>query len=136
MAHQADLRLKQLHWLIGKRSKLRENLKLLLYKAILKPIWTYGIQLWGTASVSNRNRIQRFQNKCLRLIADAHPYHENSVIHKELGMPWVAEEISRFSERYAKRLDNHPNHLAINLLDNSETIRRLQRKHPLDLPHL
>jgi hypothetical protein len=27
----------------------------LLYKTILKPIWTYGIlvQLWGTASTSN-----------------------------------------------------------------------------------
>jgi len=33
---------------------LNEN-KLLLYKAILKPIWAYGIQLWGTAFNSNRN---------------------------------------------------------------------------------
>jgi hypothetical protein len=24
-----------------------------MYKTILKPIWTYGIQLWGTASTSN-----------------------------------------------------------------------------------
>jgi len=59
---------------------------------MLKPIWTYGIQLWGTASVSNRIRIQRFQ-KCLRLVADALPYHENSTIHKELGMPCVAASV-------------------------------------------
>jgi hypothetical protein len=27
--------------------------KILLYKTILKPIWTYGIPLWGAASNSN-----------------------------------------------------------------------------------
>jgi hypothetical protein len=35
--------------------------KLLVYKAILKPIWTYGIQLWGTASNSNVDISERFQ---------------------------------------------------------------------------
>ncbi|EDX10594.1 GD12537 [Drosophila simulans] len=64
---QADARLRQMHWLIGRGSKLRQNHKILVYKAILKPIWTYGIQLWGTASHTNRLRIQRFQNRCLRI---------------------------------------------------------------------
>jgi len=131
---QADARLRQMHWLIGRGSKLRQNHKILVYKAILKPIWTYGIQLWGTASHTNRLRIQRFQNRCLRIACNAHPYHENVAIHRELGIPQVADEISRLSERYLKRLENHPNHLATNLLDNSQTSRRLMRRHPLDLP--
>jgi len=29
------------------------------------PIWTYSVQLWGTASDSNVEIIQRFQNKYL-----------------------------------------------------------------------
>ncbi|KAL4085079.1 hypothetical protein QTP88_027371 [Uroleucon formosanum] len=37
--------------------------KLLLYKLLLRPIWSYGLQLWGSAKVSNTNCIQRFQNK-------------------------------------------------------------------------
>jgi hypothetical protein len=45
--------------------------KLLLYKTILKPIWTYGIQLCGTASTSNVEILERFQSKVLRLIVDA-----------------------------------------------------------------
>jgi hypothetical protein len=44
--------------------------KLLLYKSILKPIWTYGIQLWGTASTSNIEILERFQSKALRIIVD------------------------------------------------------------------
>jgi hypothetical protein len=46
---QLGLTLTKMHWLLGRQSKLSTNKKL-LYKAILKPIWTYGIQLWGTAS--------------------------------------------------------------------------------------
>jgi hypothetical protein len=45
--------------------------KLLLYKAVLKPIWTYGIQLWGTASSSNIEILQRFQSKTLQSILNA-----------------------------------------------------------------
>jgi hypothetical protein len=33
--------------------KLDLNNKLLIYKVAIKPIWTYGIQLWGTAPTSN-----------------------------------------------------------------------------------
>jgi hypothetical protein len=43
----------KMHWLLGRQSHLSTSNKLLLYKTILKPIWTYGIQLWGTASTSN-----------------------------------------------------------------------------------
>jgi hypothetical protein len=50
---QLGLTLTKTHWLLGRKSKLSTTNKLLLYKTILKPIWTYGIQLWGTASTSN-----------------------------------------------------------------------------------
>jgi hypothetical protein len=44
---QLNLKGKQMHWLLGGRSTLSIASKLLLYKAVLKYIWTYGIQLWG-----------------------------------------------------------------------------------------
>jgi hypothetical protein len=47
------LTLTKMHWLLGRKSQLPTTNKLLLYKTILKPIWTYDIQLWGTASTSN-----------------------------------------------------------------------------------
>ena len=42
-----DFRYKRMYWLIGRNSALSLHNKLLLYKQILKPICTYGIQLWG-----------------------------------------------------------------------------------------
>ena len=48
---------------MGRRSALTTHNKLVLYKQILKPVWTYGIQLWGCTKPSNIAIIQRFQNK-------------------------------------------------------------------------
>jgi hypothetical protein len=60
-----------MYWLLGRKSPLSLSNKLLLYKTILKPIWIYGIQLWGTASISNIEILERFQSKALRMIAHA-----------------------------------------------------------------
>jgi hypothetical protein len=49
-----------MYWLFGWRSKLSTRNKILIYKAILNPFWTYGIQLWGTASISNVEILERF----------------------------------------------------------------------------
>jgi hypothetical protein len=61
---QFNLKAKQINWLLG-RSPLSIESKLLLYKAVLRPIRTYGIQLWGTASNSNIEILQCFQSKTL-----------------------------------------------------------------------
>jgi hypothetical protein len=37
--------LTKMYWLLGRKSQLSLSNKLLLYKTILKPIWSYGIQL-------------------------------------------------------------------------------------------
>jgi hypothetical protein len=36
-------------------------------QAILKPIWTYGIQLHGPASTSDIEILERFRSKTLRM---------------------------------------------------------------------
>lgn len=37
----------QLGWLLRRKSKLAVELKLRMYTAVMKPIWTYGLQLGG-----------------------------------------------------------------------------------------
>jgi hypothetical protein len=88
-----DLRHKELHWLLGRKSHLTVDNKLLLYKSIITPIQTYGIELWGCACKSNIAVIQRCQSKILRAIVDAPWYVTNDMIHKDLGIPTVHEVI-------------------------------------------
>jgi len=68
-----------MHWLFDSKSQLSTENKLLLCKAILKPIWAYDIQLRDTASNSNIKILQRFQNKSLRIIVDA-PWYRDSTL--------------------------------------------------------
>jgi regulatory protein YycI of two-component signal transduction system YycFG len=91
---------------------------------VLKPIWTYGISLWGTASISNINILQRFQSKALRMILKAPWFVSNATIHKDSKILFVEEEILKFSSKYLKKLENHTNYLALNLLDNSQHVYR------------
>ena len=66
---QFQLKTKRMYWILGPRSKLSLNNKLLLYKTELKPIWTYGIQLWGSVFYSNVNIIQKYQSKTLMVFS-------------------------------------------------------------------
>ena len=123
-----------MYWLLGKKSELSLRNKIVLYKTVLKPVWTYGIQLWGTTSNSNIEIIQRFQSKTFRLILNAPWFVSNNTIHNDLDIPYVKSEIGNFSNRYLQRLSDHVNPLAIALPDESEEVRRLNRHHVLDLP--
>ena len=69
--------LKKFYWLIGRRSNLSMQNKITLYKTVIKPVWTYGIQLWGTASNSNIEILQRFQSKTPRSLINAPWYVTN-----------------------------------------------------------
>ena len=129
---QLKIKLKKFYWLIGRRSNLNIQSKIMLYKAILKPVWTYGIQLWGTASNSNIEILQRFQSKTLRSLINAPWYVTNETIHRDLKIPTVKEEICKFRNRYNIRVNNHRNPLVTQLLDTTDQIRRLKRQYPLD----
>jgi hypothetical protein len=76
-----------MYWLIGRKSKLSTSNKLLVYKTILKQIWTYGIQVWGIVSTSNIEILERFQSKALRMIVYAPWYVPNTVIPRDLQIP-------------------------------------------------
>jgi hypothetical protein len=146
---QLGITLTKMYWLLGRKLKLSTSNKLLIYKTILKPILTYGIQLWDTASTSNIEILERFQSKALRMIVDAPWYVPNTVIR----IPTVKEEtrryylrgfspranytdraiIRRYSCQYSARLSTHPNDLIVNPIELPGK-RRLRRNLPNDLP--
>jgi hypothetical protein len=70
--YKMGITLTKMYWLLGHKSKFFTSNKILIYKAILKPIWTYGLQLWGTTSTPNIEILEGFQSKALR-IKRTHP---------------------------------------------------------------
>jgi hypothetical protein len=107
--------------------------KLILYKSIIKPIWTYGIQLWGSTEPSNTQIIQRIQSKVLRAITNAPWYVSNPTLHIDLQVPCVTDEIRRLSLLYNQRLQGHNNKLIEEIRNPPNVTRRLKRQRPSDL---
>lgn len=120
---------RSMNWLMGRNSTLSLDNKLLLYNSILKPIWLYGIQLWGVASPSNIQCIQRAQNAILRTIVKAPWFSRNDEIHEYLKTPTIKQEIESHKKLYSERLARHPNLLASKLLEPTDVVKRLKRSH-------
>lgn len=129
---QIKLRCVKMNWLIGKHSNLSLDCKVLLYKMVLKPIWTYGIQLWGSACASNIIKLQRVQSRILRTMVNAPWYVRNTNLHRDLHIETVADTIQQYSRKYQLKLEQHPNALAREILERPR-YRRLKKKDPLDL---
>jgi hypothetical protein len=94
----------------------------MVYKEILQPVWTYGIQLWECTKQSNIDIIQRFQNKVLRNIDDSRLYIRNADLQRDLQMEVVKNGTGKFAKMHEERLLHHLNFEAIQLLDNGELV--------------
>jgi len=132
---QEELTLKyiKMYWLMGRYSALSVYNKLMLYQQVLKPVLSYGIQLWGCTSQSNRNIIQRFQRWVLRGIVDAPWYIRNDNLHKDLDVETVDSVIKNYAQSHEQRLQRHTNVEALQLLNNDGLVRRLKRTKPFEL---
>jgi hypothetical protein len=53
-----NIKTRELYWILGRHSPLSLLNKTLIYKVVLRPVWTYGIELWGCASTSNIEILQ------------------------------------------------------------------------------
>jgi hypothetical protein len=127
------LKYRKMYWLMGRYSALSVYNKLMLYQQVLKRVWTYGIELWGCTSQSNRNIIQRFQNTVLRGIVDAPWYIRNDNLHKDLDVETVDSVIKKYVQSHEQRLQRHINVEALQLLNNDGLVRRLKRTKPFEL---
>jgi hypothetical protein len=58
------------------KAKHNEDMTIFPY-SIIKPIWVYGVEIWGCASKTNISIIQRSQSKILRMITNAPWYVSN-----------------------------------------------------------
>ena len=69
-----------------KKSHLSIENKLLIYKVVINPIWSYGIELWGCASKFNIVVMQRSQPKTITAIANAPWYVRNRTLHTDFNI--------------------------------------------------
>jgi hypothetical protein len=117
-----DLKVKDLYWIIGRKSPASLESKALLYKTIIKPIWTY-IELWGCASKSHIAKMQRSQSKILRMIIKAPWYVTNQTLHDDLKVSFIKDVIQEKSINHHDKLENHSNPILKPLVEQQQRSR-------------
>ncbi|GBN55988.1 RNA-directed DNA polymerase from mobile element jockey [Araneus ventricosus] len=101
----------QLSSLVARWSTLPMKHKLLLYKAIIRPVLMYGSQVWGSTSLMNIKKLQVFQNKQLMHIVNAPWYVRRKVIHDDLKIEPISEFIKKTSTRFFNKIPQISNEL-------------------------
>ena len=91
--------------------------------------WTAGESLGQTYLTQMSLRLQ---NKILRMATNAPWYVPNHVLHSDLQMPTIREEISRLSSNYKAKIEVHPNKLTTSLFE-KQGPGRLRRYSPAEL---
>jgi hypothetical protein len=122
-----------MNWLINNKSQLSLENKIIIYKAIIKPVWTYGIELWGCSIPSNTKILQTFQSKTLRKLANAPWYISTVTLHNNLCMPYVTEVVRTYAKNHKNQTAQNNIQLIRDMFNQPGTGRRLNRMWPEDL---
>jgi hypothetical protein len=92
-----------------KSEHLSANIKLTLYKTLIRSIMTYAFPAWEFAANTHLLKLQRLQNKVLRTIdnfARRTPVRE---LHKAFNIPYIYDYIKKLYRRQAEVIQNHEN---------------------------
>ena len=87
LAHSA---LAKLYPLIAKNSSLKRIIKIRLYPMCVRPIITYGHQIWAAAAKSYTNKVQVMQNKFLRIILNRQRRTPIALLHQQANIPTIS----------------------------------------------
>lgn len=115
-----------------KDSTLPTHLKLLVYKLYIRPIFTYAAPLLANAPITQMNRLQVMQNKCLRMALSMPRYTMVTELHELAKIPTVAEFIKKLSDSFYDRSRNVANDF-VNSLGTYNLPPNLRIKHRLPM---
>lgn len=111
IAKKAFLLIKKLYPLMANGSRMNMDNKLRLYKAIIRPTITYGCSVWQNTGKQNIIKLQRIQNKCLRIILGKDRFTRIEEMHAEANMEYLHEYIQKLSQNVFEKIERHENPL-------------------------
>jgi hypothetical protein len=130
---ELNIKFGKIYWLLGHNYEVSVHNKMILYKQVIHPVWSYGIQLWGCPNDSNIQVIHRYQTKVQKCIFNSPWYFQNGDLHCDLGIEAVTDIIAMLVSSDEKRLQNHINFEASRLLNVNSITRQLKQKKPFEL---
>ena len=100
--------LRKIYPLISRNSKLRKEIKVTLYKVCIRPVITYGHQVWAAAAKSHIQKTQRVQNKFLRIILNKARGTSINKLHELANIQPIGDYIAQSTSRTYNHLHTNP----------------------------
>jgi hypothetical protein len=94
---------------IFKSKRLNVNVKLIVYRALIRSIMTYACPTWEFAADTHFMKMQHLQNRVLRAIGKLDrraPVHD---LHMAFKIPYVYDYVTTLCRRLAEVILNHEN---------------------------
>jgi hypothetical protein len=91
-----------LYPLICRNSHLCRSNKLLLYKSIFRSILSYAVAVWIGCAKTHFAKLQRVQNKCLKIIHNLPFFYNTEKLHKLAGVPFLKEFCEKLNEGFER----------------------------------
>lgn len=116
---------------------LNQNVKLLCYKSLIRPIITYGAPIWFNINASNMEKLRIFERKCIRACTsqyrqnqDRMKYISNKNLYNSVKLPridmFILNLIRKHIQRSTMNLDNSMIY-APYLTDDNEIIYAMEK---------
>lgn len=135
--HHIDISLRKANGMIStlfpvfkKESSLSSNLKLLIYKLYIRPIFTYAAPMIVNAPTTHLKKLQIMQNKCLRMVFNLPRYTMITELHELAKIPTVEEFLNKLTNSFYTRSHEVANDF-VNSLGVYNLPRSLRIKHRL-----
>jgi hypothetical protein len=110
------------YWLTDRRSQcdfenpsaykskhLNANIKLIVYRALIRSIMTYSCPTWECAADTHLIKLQRLQNWVLRAISNLDRRTPVRDLHLAFKIPYVYDYVTKLCRRQAEVILNHEN---------------------------
>jgi hypothetical protein len=92
-----------------KSKRLSANVKLILYRALIRSIITYVSPTWEFAADTHLLKLQRLQNRVLRAVDHLGRRTPVRDVHLAFKISYVYDYITKLCRRQADVIQNHPN---------------------------
>lgn len=93
--------------LLNRKSSLNVKNKILLYRMCIRPIMTYGCQIWATkCAKTHLKKLQIIQNKNLKIIYNLHRRYPTIQLHRKYKEDMFLTVTSKITQRFEDRNRN------------------------------
>lgn len=106
-----------LYSLLGRGSKLHTQNKLLLFKAVIRPIMLYGSPVWGNCADTHLQKLQVAQNRCLKMCLKLPPRFPTAELHKRAEIEQIKPYLLKLKTAFIERCPFIDNPLVMETLE-------------------